>query len=83
LVINIFFPIGYILWIGTIIAMISLKVTANKNYNKYIRAMRLSGKLVDDVPAAKTKRKDKNLCPNCGVDNPYGSKYCNECGSVL
>ncbi len=83
LIINIFFPIGYILWIGTIIAMIALKVTANKNYNKYLRAMRLSGKLVDDVPASKTKRKDKNLCPNCGVDNPYGSKYCNECGSVL
>ncbi len=85
LVINIFFPIGYILWVGTIIAMIALKVTANRNYNKYLRAIRLSGKLVDVVPvaAAKTKRKDKNLCPNCGVNNPYGSKYCNECGSIL
>ncbi|NHJ48548.1 MAG: hypothetical protein FK733_12255, partial [Asgard group archaeon] len=40
-IVNIFFPIGYILFIGTIIAMIALKASASKNYKKYLRAQEL------------------------------------------
>jgi len=26
---------------------------------------------------------DDNLCDNCQHDNPFGSVYCNQCGSEM
>ncbi len=82
-VINIFFPIGYILLIGTIIAMIALKVTATKNYNKYLRAMAILHPQAVEQPLKKKGKEEGNFCPSCGSNNPAGSKYCNECGQAL
>ena len=87
LIINIIFPIGYILWVGTIIAMISLKITASKNYKKYLRAQALTGKIekrkVEPKEMKKQKQKKENFCPHCGGENPSGSQYCNHCGSMM
>ena len=88
LIVNIFFPIGYILWIGTVIAMIALKLNTKKNYEWYLKAQELIGKKpakkeVVKSPPKITKKSEKNICPNCGIKNPPGSKYCNECGNLL
>ncbi len=82
-IINIFFPIGYVLFVGSIFAMIALKVSANKNYNKYLRAQQLLHPEPIEKPS-KIKGKEKgNFCSNCGSNNPPESKYCNECGNVM
>jgi hypothetical protein len=82
-VVNIFFPIGYVLFVGTIIAMIALKATASKNYKKYVSALSLTHReLVKDVVKKKSKE-EGNFCPKCGSNNPPDSRYCNECGSAM
>ncbi len=83
--INFFFPIGYVLYVGTIFAMISLKISASKNYQKYLRSQQLTGAQIGDVPVKKKeKAKEKgNFCPACGANNPLESNYCNTCGSVF
>ena len=87
LIINIFFPIGYVLWVGTLIAMIALKLSAKKHYERYLKANELIGKkpakkevIEQPKPVMKSKKK---VCPSCGIENPQGSKYCNECGNLL
>jgi hypothetical protein len=88
-VVNIFFPIGYILFIGTVIAMIALKVSATKNYNKYLRAQELlkpkktDEPIITEKPMKKKGKERGNYCSVCGSNNPAGSKFCNECGNVL
>ena len=40
-IVNFFFPIGYVLYAGTIISMIALKATASKNYQRFQNAQEL------------------------------------------
>ncbi|NHK30976.1 MAG: zinc-ribbon domain-containing protein [Asgard group archaeon] len=82
-VVNIFFPIGYVLYIATIIAMIALKATASKNYKKYLRAEQLIHPQRAKEPVKKKSKEEGNFCPKCGSNNPPESKFCNECGSAL
>ncbi|NHJ31697.1 MAG: zinc ribbon domain-containing protein [Asgard group archaeon] len=86
LVINFFFPIGYVLWVGTILTMIWLKVSSSKNYTKYLKALNLSKteKIQVKTKALECKKKKKEVfCPNCGANIIKGSDFCNKCGSVL
>jgi hypothetical protein len=85
LVINFFFPIGYVLWVGTLLTMIWLKVLSSRNYEKYLNAQRLAkgGKIkVVSIPAEVKKKEDK-FCPNCGATVIEASDFCNKCGSIL
>jgi len=90
-IINFFFPIGYVLWVGSIIAMIVLKITADKNYKKYLGAQQITKTPVAVQPSKKkVEVKEKvvvkekgNFCPACGANNPSGSKFCNSCGNIL
>ena len=83
LIINIFFPIGYILWVGTVISMIALKLNAKKQYERYLKAAELTGKMPKKNELSKAPKRLKSICPSCGFENPTGSKFCNECGNLL
>ncbi|MBK5114678.1 MAG: zinc ribbon domain-containing protein [Candidatus Heimdallarchaeota archaeon] len=86
LIINFFFPIGYVLWVGTLLTMIWLKVLSSRNYEKYLNAQRLAkGGRIKEKPKpteGKKKKKDK-FCPNCGATVIEASDFCNKCGSIL
>lgn len=79
-IINIFFPIGYTLWIVTIISMIILKANASKNYNNYLKALKLT-ETKKEKP--KPSKSEEIVCKNCGSPVPQGSEYCNICGNKL
>jgi hypothetical protein len=83
IIINIFFPIGYVLHAVAIGCMIFIKVTASKNYNKYLRAKGIIQPKTADKPVKKKSKEKGNFCSACGSNNPPGSKYCNECGNVM
>jgi predicted nucleic acid-binding Zn ribbon protein len=86
LVINFFFPIGYVLWVGTLFTMIWLKVRSSKNYAKYLKALNLSKAeqiRVATVTHEMKKKKKEVFCPNCGAAIIEGSEFCNKCGSIL
>lgn len=87
LVINFFFPIGYVLWVGTLLTMIWLKVSSSKNYEKYLTAHKLrKGGKIKPKPKPKPKegkKKKDSFCPNCGASVIENSDFCNKCGSIL
>ena len=88
LIINIFFPIGYVLWVGTVLTLIWLKVSSTRNYNQYLTAQSLAkGVKVKEKPKPpkpKTTKKKKDVfCPNCGATVIESSDFCNKCGSIL
>ena len=86
LVINFFFPIGYVLWVGTLLTMIWLKVRSSKNYTRYLKAVNLSKteqRRVAAVTKEIKKQKKEFFCPNCGAAIIEGSDFCNKCGSIL
>jgi len=85
LAINFFFPIGYVLWVGTLLTMIWLKVSSSRNYEKYLTAQKLAkGEKVRMEPRPKaTKKKKVKFCPNCGATVIENSDFCNKCGSIL
>lgn len=85
LIINFFFPIGYVLWVGTLLTMIWLKVSSSRNYEKYLTAHKLArGEKIRIEPSPKaTKKKKRNFCPNCGATIIEGSDFCNKCGTIL
>ena len=80
LVVNIFFPIGYGLWIVTLVSMIYLKVVSAKNYNNFLKATKLTGA---GGEKQKPSRSRKTTCGNCGGNVPAGSEFCNLCGNKL
>ncbi len=87
LAINFFFPIGYVLWVGTLFSMIWLKVRSSKNYEKYLKAVNLTKRekiRVETEALESPKKKKKEIfCPNCGAAIIEGSDFCNKCGSIL
>jgi predicted RNA-binding Zn-ribbon protein involved in translation (DUF1610 family) len=86
LVVNIFFPIGYVLWVGTLLTMIWLKVSSSKNYEKYLTAHKLAKGVkvkIATIPTEVKKKKKEAFCPNCGASIIEGSDFCNKCGSIL
>jgi len=86
LVVNIFFPIGYVLWAMTGFALIWLKIISSKNYEKYLTAHELTNGVKvkkATIPVEVKKKKKKVFCPNCGATIIEGSDFCNKCGSIL
>ncbi|NPE09231.1 MAG: zinc ribbon domain-containing protein [Asgard group archaeon] len=85
LTINFFFPIGYVLWVGTLLTMIWLKVSSSKNYKKYLTAQRLvKGEKIREKPKpTEIKKKKEMFCPNCGAKVIEESDFCNKCGTIL
>jgi voltage-gated potassium channel len=42
-----------------------------------------TGLISVEMSRYKADGKEDNLCANCGNDNPFGSVYCNQCGSEM
>ncbi len=68
-------------------------ITPQTDLGKFLAAvMMVLGYAIIAVPTGiisfemsryKKDEKESNDCPNCGHDNPYGSIYCNQCGTEL